>query len=201
MWSAGSCRDPPGRGGGVAATVEAAEMTKVRLTRTARGAVIALVLALLSAAPAAAAQPTRTVTDLGPVAHYPAGTGCDFDVTVYRSPGSWIAVTDFSDGRETTIGHTIQRTITNDATGATFVAMTAVRDMSSIVDGAYRGTVSGQFIWQFYPGDVVPEGVVLDHLLALYIQGSATYVVDATTGATLEISIKGTVTDICAAIS
>src|SRR5436190_12634131 len=36
MWIAGPCRDPPGRGGGVAATVEAREMKKLRLTRSAR---------------------------------------------------------------------------------------------------------------------------------------------------------------------
>jgi hypothetical protein len=179
--------------------VEARNVAK--LTRTARGALIAVVLAVLVAVPAAAAQPTRTVIHAGLVAYYPAGTGCDFDVTVYRSPGSWVAVTDFSDGRESTINHAIQRTITNDATGATFVETSVSRDMNSIVDGAYRGTISGQFIFQFYPGDVGPDGAVLDHLLALYIQGSATYVVDATTFATLEISIKGTVTDICAAIS
>jgi hypothetical protein len=43
--------------------------------------------------------------------------------------------------------------------------------------------------------------VVLDHLLELYIQGSVTYVYDSATGATLEIAIVGTTTDICAAIS
>jgi hypothetical protein len=181
--------------------MEARNVRKLRLTRTARGAVIAVALALVVAAPAAAAQPTRTVTHFGPVGYFPAGTGCDFDVTVYRSPGSWFAVTDFSDGREAFISHAIRRTITNDATGATFVESSIYRDINSIVDGAYRGTTSGQFIFQFYPGDVGPDGVVLDHLLALYIQGSATYVIDATTFATLEISIKGTVTDICAAIS
>lgn len=43
--------------------------------------------------------------------------------------------------------------------------------------------------------------MILDHILALYIHGSATYVVDGTTGATLQIRIVGTTTDICAAIS
>src|SRR5258706_2029456 len=101
MWSPGSSHDPPGRGGGIAASGwRLPEMTKLRLTRTTRGAVVALALALLGAAPAAAAQPTRTVIVAGPVAHYPAGTGCEFDVTVYRSPGSRTTITDFSDGNE-----------------------------------------------------------------------------------------------------
>jgi hypothetical protein len=68
-------------------------------------------------------------------------------------------------------------------------------------NGQIVGVITGQFIWQFYPGDVGPDGVVLDHLLALYIQGSATYVVDANTFATLAITLKGTTTDICAALS
>ena len=174
----------------------------ISLTRTARGAVIALALALIAAAPAAAAQPTRTVTYVGLVAHYPAGTGCDFDVTVYRSAGSRYTNTSFSDGRFVTENHAVHRTITNDATGATFVESSISHEVDRFDDaGLIVGTISGQFIWQFYPGDVGPDGVVLDHLLALFIQGTATYVVDANTGATLKITIVGTTTDICAAIS
>ena len=176
-------------------------MTKLRLTRTTRGAVVALALALLGAAPAAAAQPTRTVIVAGPVAHYPAGTGCEFDVTVYRSPGSRTTITDFSDGNEMLLNHATHRTITNDATGATFVEESISHEVDTFPNGLITGTINGQFIWEFYPGDVGPDGVVLDHLLALYVQGVATYVVDGTTYATLEIHIVGTITDICAAIS
>jgi hypothetical protein len=172
-----------------------------QLTRTARGTVIALGLALVVAAPAAAAQPTRTVVVAPPLTHYPAGTGCDFDVTVYRPAGGWTAITDFSDGREMLINHAIKRTITNDATGATFVEESISREVDRFENGQIVGMISGQFIWQFYPGDVGPDGVVLDHLLALYIQGSATYVVDANTFATLAITLQGTATDICAALS
>jgi hypothetical protein len=176
-------------------------MTKLQLTRTARGAVIALVLAVVWAAPAAAVQPTRTVISSVPFTHYPAGTGCDFDVTVYRPQGGWVAFTDFSDGRETIIAHVIQRTITNDVTGATFVETSVSHEVDRFENGQILGMINGQFIWQFYPGDVGPDGAIVDHLLALYIQGSATYVVDGTTFATLAITIKGTMTDICAALS
>lgn len=169
--------------------------------RLARGAIVALALALVWAAPAAAAQPTRTVVVAGPFTHYPAGTGCDFDVTVYRPHGGWTAITDFTDGREALVNHVIDRTITNDATGATFVEMTSSHEVDRFEDGVIRGTINGQFIFQFAPGDVGPDGVVLDHLLALYIQGKATYVIDGTTFATLAIDIEGTVTDICAALS
>jgi hypothetical protein len=191
------------RGGGVAATVEAPEMTKLRLTRTARGAVIALVLALVAAAPVAAAQPTRTVIDLGPLTRQaPAGTFCDFDVTLSR-PASWLRIMDFSDGREALVGHAIPRTVTNDATGATFVASTSAHEVDRFDPDStlVRGEATGQFIYEFLPGDVGPDGVVVDHLLELFIQGKATYVYDSNTGATLEITIQGTATDICAAIS
>jgi hypothetical protein len=178
-------------------------LTPTRLTTlSARGAVIALGLALVLAAPAAAAQPTRTVIDAQPFTHYPAGTGCaDFDVTVYRPQGGWTAITDFSDGREAIVTHVIERTITNDATGATFVETSVANEVDRLENGQIIGTISGQFILEFYPGDVGPDGVVLDHVLALYIQGWATYVVDDTTFATLAIQINGTTTDICAALS
>lgn len=170
------------------------------IRRRAPGAAIALVIALASAAPAAAAQPTRSVIVAGPSTQYPAGTGCDFDVTVYRPKGGWTAITDFSDGREAIVNHVVERTITNDATGATFVEVTSSHEVDVIIDGDYHGTITGAFIWQFYPGDVGPDGSVLDHLLALYIRGSATYVVSGE-GVTEQITINGTMTDICAAIS
>ncbi len=172
-----------------------------RLTRTVRGAGIAVALALLVAAPAAAAQPTRTVIVAGPATHYPAGTGCDFDVTVYRPRGGWNTFTDFSDGREAIVNHVVERTITNDTTGATFVETSVAHEVDRFDGDLIIGAINGQFIFQFFPGDVGPDGVVLDHLLALYVQGRATYVVDGTTFATLAISIVGTTTDICAALS
>src|SRR4051812_24833647 len=97
MWSAGSCRDPPGTGGGVVATVEVPLMTKLRMTRMARVSVIAVTLALVVAAPAAAAQPTRTVNhDLRPWV-LPAGTACAFDVIATQVKG-FATQTTFSDG-------------------------------------------------------------------------------------------------------
>ena len=41
----------------------------------------------------------------------------------------------------------------------------------------------------------------VDHPYAIAIWGTVTYVIDATTFATLAITIQGTYTDICAAIS
>jgi hypothetical protein len=67
--------------------------------------------------------------------------------------------------------------------------------------GVIRGSVTGQSIFQFAPGDVAPDGSIVDHTYAIFIQGKVSYVIDATTGATLAISIQGSYTDICAAIS
>ena len=175
-----------------------------KLTRPARGAVIALALALISAAPAAAAQPTRTVTHLPAdrVGHFPAGTGCTFDVTVYSSPKGSLTVTDFSDGREVVEVHAMKRTITNDATGATFVENQEFTDVEWIdpTSGLLMGKSSGQFIDTFWPGDVGPYGVV-DQVVSYSIIGSQTYVLDPNTYATLALNITGTITNICAAIS
>ena len=74
-------------------------------------------------------------------------------------------------------------------------------EVDTFENGQIIGTISGQFIFEFYPGDVGPDGVILDHILALYIQGSASYVIDDTTFATLGITITGTTMDICAALS
>ncbi len=171
------------------------------LTRTARGAGVALLLAVVVAAPAAAAAPTRTVSVAGPYTHYPAGTVCDFDVTVYRPKGGWSAITDFSDGREAIVNHVVERTITNDATGATFVETSVAHEADTFDGDLIIGSIGGQFIDLLYPGDVGPDGTIVDHLLALYVQGRATYVVDGVTGETLAGSLVGTTTDICAALS
>ncbi len=174
-----------------------------RLTRLARGAVIALALALVIAAPAAAAQPTRTIfrwTNL--VEHFPAGMGCTFDVTVQLMPGAQVTVTDFSDGREVVEEHSMHRTITSDVTGKSFVENQEFRDAEWIdpTSGLRLGESSGQFIDTFAPGDVGPYGVV-DQTVSYAVIGSQTYVLDPNTYATLAVTIKGTITNICASIS
>ena len=172
-----------------------------RVIRTARGAAIAVALALMVTAPAAAAQPTRTVSSLGPVGHFPAGTGCEFDVTAYRSGRT--AVTDFSDGREAIETHYIDYTMVNDANGKAF-AINFVHhevDRYDAANDVIRGRSSGDTIFTFVPGDVGPDGATVDHVFSIYAKGTVTYVIDGTTFATLAISIQGKYTDICAALS
>jgi hypothetical protein len=175
-----------------------------KLTRTARAAVVALALALVVAAPAAAGQPARTVTHLtGPrVGHFAAGDGCTFDVTVHVSSRAHTITTEFSDGRTVYQGHAMKRAITSDVTGKTFVENQQFRDVEWIdpESGLLRGNTSGQFIDTFWPGDVGPYGIV-DAVVSYAIIGSQTYTLDPTTFATLDLTVRGTITDICAAIS
>lgn len=174
-----------------------------KLARTARGIVIALGLAVLIAAPAAAAQPIRTVIQSDPgTRSLIAGTFCDFAVITDRPMGARLTILDYVDGSEASIGLVVRRTYTNPATGKTFAASTDAHevdwfDSTSLV----RGEASGRFIYQFVPGDVGPGGVIVSRLTELYVQGKVTYVYDSNTGATLSITIIGTTTDICAAIS
>jgi len=175
---------------------------KVRRTAVSLG--LFLTLGLVAAGPAAAGQPTKTVIEFTTfVSHYPAGTGCTFDVTAYRQPGARVTVKDFSDGTEVTEVHNMHRRIVNDATGATFANNIEAHEVDRFdaANGVIRGTVNGQSIFQFAPGDVGPDGGTVDHPYAIEIIGTVKYVIDATTFATLAITIQGTYTDICAAIS
>jgi hypothetical protein len=173
-----------------------------RLSRTARGALIAVALAVIWAAPAAAAQPTRSVIQGTLVSHYPAGEGCAFDVTAYKLPSAHTTVIEFSDGTLVFDAHSLHRRIVNDATCAEYDENIVSHEVDNVdANGIDHGSINGQFIWQFYPGDMGPDGVILDHVLALDIVGRATYTVVWETGVTLEISIVGRYTDICAAIS
>ena len=173
-----------------------------RLIRTARGAVIAVALALMVAAPAGApTPPTRTVVVLDPVRQFLAGTGCEFGVTAHRIGRT--VITDYSDGRETVDAHYIDYTIVNDANGKRFVTNFVHHEVDRYDAAAnvYRGQSSGVSIYQFLPGDVGPDGQIVDHWFAINVVGTVSYVVDGTTFATSDISIQGRYTDTCAAIS
>ena len=175
-----------------------------RLPRAARGVILALGLTVLVVAPVAAAAPTRTVRNLPAdrVAHFAAGEGCTFDATVYSSPKGRVTVTDFSDGTEVYEVHAMQRTIVSDVTHKSFVENQEYRDIEWIdaSTGLRLGETSGQFIDTFWPGDIGPYGVV-DENVSYAIVGSQTYTLDPNSYATLVLSIKGTITNICAVIS
>jgi hypothetical protein len=158
-------------------------------------------LALVVAAPAAAVQPTRSLFHLTSGLH-PAGHGCAFDISYVDAPGARVAVTDFSDGRETADMHAVA-TLTNDETGATFVHKAFFHDVSWLdaAGGVYRGMTNGQSVIWFNPGDIGPDGVVGADGLALRIEGTLWYAADATTFAITEFSYAGTLTNVCDLLS
>ena len=174
-----------------------------KLTRTARGILIALVLGLLVSAPTAAAQPTRTRIDLTGTGIFSADeSGCGFAVSREWLPGSRVTITDFSDGTEV-IERRAMATLTNVATGATFLSKYSFHDMSRFdaANGVYRGEESGEFILAFYPGDMGPYGLVQAPGLGLHFDGTVWYAWDVNANATTEFAYSGKIIDVCALLS
>jgi hypothetical protein len=173
-----------------------------RLSRTARGAVIALALALVAAAPAAAAQPTRTVNELDGFV-IPAGEACEFAVEGQPSRVGFAAKTVFSDGTVQLSVRSVGQYV-NVETGATFPTEDTYRDLSRFDDatGILVGVENGETTWSFLPGDVGPFGVVTSSTGVLYhFVGSVSYTFDTNTNHTTQFAYSGTVTDVCAALS
>jgi hypothetical protein len=168
-------------------------------TRSARGVVIALVLALVWAAPAAAARPSRTLIDLGPFV-LPAGTACAFAVEGEPSRG-FTRQTVFSDGKVQYSVHALGAYV-NLETGARFptedTSLVIVR--SDLATGIDVDLVNGQNSWSFLPGDIGPFGVV-DSPAMYHIIGTVTQTWDNNTNRSIGFAYSGTVIDICAALS
>jgi hypothetical protein len=175
-----------------------------RRTRTARGAALAAVLALVVAAPVAAEQPTTTVihrtTD-----HFGADeSGCGFAVTRVFDDKSRLTIKDFSSGVEVLLRHeTI--TITNDDNDVSTVVRTFAReaDWYDADADVYRGVISGQWIFGFYPGDMGPDGQVVPDGpgYGLLFTGRGWYTWDDNVGHITEFRYEGTFSDVCAALS
>ena len=174
-----------------------------KVTRTAPGAVIALVVALAAAAPAAATQPVTTVihrtTD-----HFSAEeSGCGFAVTRTFDDNARITIRDFSSGVEVRLRHEVI-TITNDDTGASTVVRAFSRSAEWYAgDGLYPGEVSGQWIFAFYPGDMGPDGQIVPNGggYGLLFTGRGYYTWDDNVAHITQFRYEGTYIDVCAALS
>jgi hypothetical protein len=172
-----------------------------RRNRSARGALVALVLAAVWAAPAAAAQPIRTPfsPDPGTIS---AGYGCSFDVLRQILPGAHDVDTVFSDGRDVLNAHG-DVVMTNAITGKSIVHHANFSDTEWFdpSDGLVHGVTSGRFLAGGSPGDAGPFGVI-GAPGALYIEvGRSTYAYDPNTFVTVQYSYTGTLTDVCALLS
>jgi hypothetical protein len=171
-----------------------------RLTRPALGAVIALVLAVLAAAPAAAAQPSRVVLDLTPFS-LPAGTACAFAVEGQPSSG-FFAKTIFADGREMHSVHA-KGSYVNVATGARFETGDIFTEIDQFdpTTGIVTGLNDGGTTISFLPGDQGPYGMVGSNGALYHFVGTVHYTYDTNTSVFSVVSYSGSVMDVCAALS
>ncbi|HEY4227386.1 MAG TPA: hypothetical protein VGM49_03535 [Candidatus Limnocylindrales bacterium] len=175
-------------------------MTKLRLTRTARGAVIALVLTAVWAAPAAATQPVKTTNhNLQPFT-IPADMACPFDVEGQPSSG-FSAYTEFSNGRLMGSVHA-KGDYVNAETGARYPTLDNFHFIQwyDAITGNTYVELEGQAADWFLPGDTGPFGTVGAHGAFYDFVGRITFTIDAN-GATTQFSWVGTATNICAALS
>jgi hypothetical protein len=171
-----------------------------RLSRVARGAVIAAVLALVVAAPAAAAQPVKNTYHGGEPFTIPADAACPFAVEGQPS-GGFAAYTQFSDGRLMGGVH-LKGAYVNADTGARYATLDNFH-FTQWYDQATGNTfviLEGQAADWFLPGDTGPFGTVGSHGAMYDFVGRITFTIDAN-GATTQFSWVGTATDICAALS
>jgi hypothetical protein len=170
-----------------------------RLPRAARGAVIAVMLAVVCAAPAAAATPTRTVFQLHPFV-ISAGSGCSFDVEGQPSWG-FTAKTVFPDGRVqySTRAH---GAYVNPATGASFPTADNFRELDRLdtATGIVVVVTNGQTTDSFLTGDMGPVGVVQTASL-YHFDGTLWFTYNTETGQTTAFAYRGTITDVCGALS
>jgi hypothetical protein len=177
-----------------------------RLTRAARGAVIALAIAGVAAAPASAATPPaavatpiRVVYELHPFV-IPAGSACSFDVAG-RPDWGFTARTYFPDGL-------IQSSVrahgayVNVATGATFPTADNFRAVDDIdpVTGIDTVVANGELTDSFLPGDDGPFGLVTQASFYKFV-GTIWFKYNLNTGQQTDFRYVGTVEDVCAALS
>ncbi len=153
------------------------------------------------AAPAAAAPPTRTARPLAGGFVLPAGTACAFDVAG-EPTGGFRAQTTFSDG-SVQLSLRARGAYVNVETGARFPTLDTYRDLSRFDDatGIIVGVENGETTWSFLPGDQGPFGVVGSNGALYHFVGTVSYTFDTNTNHSTRFAYKGTVTDVCAALS
>jgi hypothetical protein len=173
-----------------------------KLTRPAGGAVVALTLALVAAAPAAAATPpTRTVT-------YPtgfqwdAGLACAFPIAGVPTSG-FEAMTVFSESRSIRSVR-VKGYYENLVTHKTYWVNDTWTELDEwdATTRLYTITGNGQIDVPFWPGDASPFGGLVTEAAYYRFAGTTVNVVDFNgTPRTAAFAWSGHITDICAALS
>ena len=172
-----------------------------KLTRSASGAVVALVLALAAAGPAAAAAPIKDTFHTLSGFTIPAGTACPFDVDGSPDFGfsqRW----KYGDGSIKGAFHA-HGAYVNDETGARYETLDnfAFSQWVDPITGLTHVVLQGQGADSFLPGDVGPFGIVGENGAFYDFVGRITFTIDTVTGHVSQFSWAGTATDICEALS
>lgn len=173
-----------------------------RLTRPALGAALALTLALVVAAPAAAATPpTRTLTY--PQGWFaPAGQACTFDIRGVPTSG-FEATTVFSDSysiRSVRVKGYYENLVTHKTYWVNDTW--SEDDVWDPTTNLFTLTGNGQIDVPFWPNDASPFGGVVTTAVLYRFAGHTVNVVDFNgTPRTADFSWSGRITDICAALS
>lgn len=171
------------------------------LARTARGAIIALVVAAIWAAPAAAAKPVKDTFHTLSGFTLDADTACPFDVDGSPDFGfsqRW----KLSNGAVKGAFHA-HGAYVNDETGARYPTLDNFSFIQWVdpTSGLTHVILQGQAADSFLPGDVGPFGTVGEHGAFYDFVGRVTFTIDLDTGHVSQFSWTGTATDICAALS
>lgn len=178
-----------------------------RLTRTASVAAGVVALIPLAVAPVAAATPPAAVATPIRVVHsnltgfvLPAGTACSFAVAGDPDWG-FSAHTYFPDGlvRSSVRAHGAYVNVETGArypTADNFYVVDDV-DPSTNIDHVF---LAGMAASSFLPGDDGPFGLVTEASFYDFV-GTITFDYNLNTGQQTNFSYRGTVTDICAALS
>jgi hypothetical protein len=186
--------------GGIVASTEARTMN--RFNRFARGGLVAGLLVLAIAAPAAAAtSPIRTVTY--PQEWFaPAGKACTFDIIGVPTSG-FEATTVFSDARSIRSVRVkgYYENLVNHRTYWVNDSWTELDEWDATTQ-LYTITGNGQIDVPFWPGDAGPFGSLVTTAAYYRFAGTTTNVLDYNgTPRTADFTWSGKMTDICAALA
>jgi len=163
---------------------------------------LAFSVALVSAAPALASKPFRTVFGPPDPVVIPAGSGCAFDVleSVILDDHARGLYTEFADGRMVTHANG-DATLTNMDSGASFLHRARFHDISTIVSAdVVHSITTGSVFINFLPGDDGPLGEVSEPGAMIRFTGRVEYDYNVTTNSITDFAYSGTTIDICAAL-
>ena len=156
---------------------------------------------LTSVAPVAAVKPDRGPAVWEPLA-LPAGTVCEFDVTVEVSDHNQRMTTffdRFGNPRTTAVTGHGPLLATNEETGAQILIEGGGRQTFGGDADTFILTGSGVTGLYFFPGDATPVGVGDGGLYV--VKGSFYEELDLNTNVVTVLEIRGTVIDVCAALA